>query len=416
MSIRKSLLSKALVIMISSILLAVTLIGDIALPAAKAEASIPEPSDLVVIHETVRGGFTHPGVGVTKSVLENMREQVIAGQEPWASYYAAMTKSSYASRTVTSNLASAADPSKPKNVAVNSKGAFVTDGLSAYTQALMYYITGDEVYRANAMAIIRIWEQMDPAQYTYFTDSHIHMGVPLNRMVTAAEILRYTVARNGALSWTEADTAKFTSNLIVPMTETFLHGNNYFMNQHLYPLLGAMSGYIFTDNMDRYKEGVEWFTVNKTAVDQGQNGAIRQLFRLVTEDAVTGEQLETPRVQHVEMGRDQAHGAGDLTNVEILGRLLDAQGTKVDPADGTLSTADNAVTAYAFLGNRILKAADYFAQYMLGYDTPWTPVVARYDAEGNPVIYKVLSGAYRGGSAAMYTASIITINTAWGWI
>ncbi|WP_052429636.1 S-layer homology domain-containing protein [Paenibacillus borealis] len=396
MSIRKSLLSKAFVIMISSILLAVTLIGDIALPTAKAEVSVPEPSDLVVIHETVRGGFTHPGVGVTKSVLENMREQVIAGQEPWNSYYAAMTKSSYASRTVTSTQASAADPAKPKSVAVNSKGAFVTDGLSAYTQALMYYITGDEVYRANAMAIIRIWEQMDPAQYTYFTDSHIHMGIPLNRMVTAAEILRYTGARNEALSWTEADTAKFTSNLIVPMTETFLHGNNYFMNQHLYPLLGAMSGYIFTDNIDRYKEGVEWFTVNRTAVDQGQNGAIRQLFRLVTEDAVTGEQLETPRVQHVEMGRDQAHGAGDLTNVEILGRLLDAQGTKVDPADGTLSTADNAVTAYAFLGNRILKAADYFAQYMLGYDTPWTPVVARYDAEGNPVIYKVLSGAYRG--------------------
>lgn len=396
MSIRKSLLSKAFVIMISSILLAVTLMGDMALPAAKAEASIPEPTDLVIIHETVRGGFTHPGVGVTKSVLENMREQVIAGQEPWNSYYAAMTKSSYASRTVTSNLASAADPGKPKSIAVNSKGAFVTDGLSAYTQALMYYITGDEVYRANAMAIIRIWEQMDPAQYTYFTDSHIHMGIPLNRMVTAAEILRYTGARNGALSWTEADTAKFTSNLIVPVTETFLHGNNYFMNQHLYPLLGAMSGYIFTDNADRYKEGVEWFTVNRTAVDQGQNGAIRQLFRLVTEDAVTGERLGTPRVQHVEMGRDQAHGAGDLTNVEILGRLLDAQGTKVDPADGTLSTADNAVTAYAFLGNRILKAADYFAQYMLGYDTPWTPVVARYDAEGNPVIYKVLSGAYRG--------------------
>lgn len=396
MRIRKSLFSKVFVIMLSSILLAVTLIGDIVLPAAKAEESIPEPSDLVVIHETVSNGFTHPGVGVTKSILENMREQVIAGQEPWTSYYAAMTKSPYASRTVTSNLASAADPAKPKSTAVNSKGAFVIDGLSAYTQALMYYITGDEVYRANAMAIIRIWEQMDPAQYTYFTDSHIHMGIPLNRMVTAAEILRYTGARNGTLSWTEADTAKFTSNLIVPMTETFLHGNNYFMNQHLYPLLGAMSGYIFTDNMDRYKEGVEWFTVNRTAVDQGQNGSITQLFRLVTEDAVTGEQLETPRVQHVEMGRDQAHGAGDLTNVEILGRLLDAQGTKVDPADGTLSTADNAVTAYAFLGNRILKAADYFAQYMLGYDTPWTPVVARYDAEGNPVIYKVLSGAYRG--------------------
>ncbi|MNB74293.1 Endo-1,4-beta-xylanase A precursor [compost metagenome] len=402
MSIRKSLLSKAFVIMLSGILLSVTLIGDVVLPQAQADDSVPEPTDLVVIHETVSNGFTHPGVGLTKDILENMREQVIAKKEPWYSYYVAMTKSPYASRNfASSNQTDSTDPTKPRSMDFNSQSynsRFIADGLRAYTQALMYYTTGDEVYRYNAMRLIRTWSRLDPAQYKYFTDAHIHTGIPLNRMVTAAEILRYSDSDglDPALLWTEADTANFTTNLINPVIETFQHSNGYFMNQHLYPLLGAMSGYIFTDNMDRYNEGVEWFTVNATAADQGQNGSIKQLFRLVTEDAVTGEKLETPRVQHVEMGRDQAHGAGDLTNVEILGRLLDAQGTKVDPDNGTLSTADNAVTAYAFLGNRILKAADYFARYMLGYDTPWTPVVARYDTDGNPVIYKVLSGAYRG--------------------
>ncbi|MHA6530961.1 galactose-binding domain-containing protein [Paenibacillus sp. BAC0078] len=402
MSICKSLLSKAFVIMLSGILLSVTLIGDVVLPQAQADDSVPAPTDLVVIHETVSSGFTHPGVGLTKEILENMRKQVIAKKEPWYSYYVAMTKSSYASRTFASNnQTDSSDPTKPRSLDFNSQSynsRFIADGLRAYTQALMYYTTGDEVYRYNAMRLIRIWSRLDPAQYKYFTDAHIHTGIPLNRMVAAAEILRYSDSDglDPALLWTEADTANFTTNLIHPVIETFQHSNGYFMNQHLYPLLGAMSGYIFTDNMDRYKEGVEWFTVNATAADQGQNGSIKRLFRLVTEDAVTGEKLETPRVQHVEMGRDQAHGAGDLTNVEILGRLLDAQGTKVDPENGTLSTVDNAVTAYAFLGNRILKAADYFARYMLGYDTPWTPVVARYDADGNPVIYKVLSGAYRG--------------------
>lgn len=402
MTTRTSFLSKTLVIMLAGILLSVTLLGPAGTPRALAEDAIPEATDQVVIHETVSNGFTHPGVGVTKAILENMREQVMAGNEPWYSYYAAMTKSPYASRTFTSsNQTDPADPTKPRSLDFSSQGynsRFIADGLRAYTQALMYYTTGDEVYRYNAMRLIRTWSRLDPAQYSYFTDAHIHTGIPLNRMVTAAEILRYSNSEglDPDLLWTDADTANFTNNLIHPVIDTFQHHNGYFMNQHLYPLLGAMAGYIFTDNTDRYKEGVEWFTVNKTALDQGQNGSIKQLFRLVTEDAVTGEKLETPRVQHVEMGRDQAHGAGDITNAEILGRLLDAQGTRVDPEDGTYSTADDAVNVYEFLGNRILKASDYFARYMLGYDTPWTPVVARYDADGKPVIYKVLSGAYRG--------------------
>ena len=87
-------------------------------------------------------------------------------------------------------------------------------------------------------------------------------------------------------------------------------------------------------------------------------------------------------VQHVEMGRDQAHGGGDLTNAAIISRLLLAQGTKVDPVDGTVSTKDNAVGPYEFLNDRILAAANYFWQYMLGYDTPWTPVPYSISPDG----------------------------------
>lgn len=354
----------------------------------------------VVIHETVSSGFKHPGVGLTKEILENVRTQVLEKKDPWYSYYQAMLVSSSAAKDVTSSNQSAADPSKPGSDAFDSQGInsrFIADGLKAYTQALLYYITGDETYRGNALHIIRIWSQMDPAKYKYFQDAHIHTGIPLNRMVTAAEILRYTSYRTESLKWTEQDTADFTNHLITPVIETFQHDNNHFMNQHTYPLLGAMAGYIFTDNRERYNEGVEWFTVNKTAVDQGINGSIQALFRLVDTDAVTGEKLTTPRVQHVEMGRDQAHGGGDLNNAAILSRLLLAQGTKVDPVKGTVSTANNAVNSYQFLNNRILSAADYFSRYMLGYDTPWTPVTASMDPDGKPlIIYKQLSEMYRG--------------------
>jgi hypothetical protein len=352
------------------------------------------------INETIdASGFKHPGVGLTKEMLENVRAQVLAQQEPWNTHFNAMLLSANASKTVTSSNASGSDPTKPGSLAFSSQGfngKFIADGQKAYTQALLYYITGDETYRANAMRIIRIWAQMDPAQYVYFVDSHIHTGIPLSRMVAAAEILRYTSCQTAALEWTEQDTAMFTNNLITPVIETFQHTNYRFMNQHLYPLLGAMSGYIFTGNRDRYNEGVEWFTVNRTAEDQGQNGAIKALFRLVEKNDLTGEAV-TPVVQHVEMGRDQAHGGGDITNAGILARLLNGQGTKVDPVNGTASTAANAVGPYEFLNDRILDAAEFFGRFMTGDQPPWVPTASHTDANGVPtVVYREIAPAYRG--------------------
>ncbi len=352
------------------------------------------------ISETVdASGFKHPGVGLTKDMLENMRAQVLAQKEPWNTHFNAMLTSGAASKTINSSN-QGSDPTKPAVYAFNSQGVeskFIADSLKAYTQAILYYVTGDEVYRSNAMRLIRIWAQMDPNQYAYYNDAHIHSGIPLNRMVTAAEILRYSSCQTADLQWTDQDTENFTTNLITPVIEVLQHKNSYFMNQHLYPLLGAMAGYIFTGNKERYEEGVEWFTVNKTAIDQGQNGAIKQLFRLVDKNDATGESVDPPVVQHVEMGRDQAHGAGDVTNMEILARLLIGQGTKVDPVDGTLSTAPNAVGPYEFLNDRILDAAEFFGKYMMGYDVPWVPTASHTDANGNPtVIYRQLAGGYRG--------------------
>ncbi|MDF2645596.1 MAG: hypothetical protein K0Q73_1401, partial [Paenibacillus sp.] len=365
----KSMLS----LLVSICVLAMILPTAAGVAAAETTAQSMFTDYQPTINEVIdASGFKHPGIGLTKDILENMRSQVRAQKEPWNTYFNQMLLSSAAAKGVTSSNQSGTDPTKPASDAFNSQSfdsKFIADALKAYTQAILYVVTGDETYRKNAMHIIRIWSQMDPAKYVYFTDAHIHTGIPLNRMATAAEILRYTSTQTEELKWTDKDTADFTNNLITPVIETFQHTNYRFMNQHLYPLIGAMAGYIFTGNKDRYKEGVEWFTVNKTVVDQGQNGAIKQLFRLVDKNDLTGEPVNPPVVQHVEMGRDQAHGAGDVTNAEILARLLLAQGTKVDPVEGTVSLAPNAVGPYEFLNDRILDAAEYFAKFMIGYDT-----------------------------------------------
>lgn len=345
-------------------------------------------------------GFTHPGVGLTAPILENAKAQIAAGAQPWSTYYEAMRTSPAAALGATSSNASASDSTKVDSDAFNSQSfnsRFIADGLKAYTQALMYVFTGEQVYRSNAMSIIRIWEQMDPAKFAVFPDSHIHTGIPLQRMVTAAELLRYGSCASDAHPWTTADTEKFTANLVRPVIETFQHDQNHFMNQHTYPLMGAMAGYIFMDDKQRYDEAVEWFTVNASANDQGFNGSVKRLFRLVERDDATGEPLAQPRVQHIEMGRDQAHGGGDITNAYLLARMMMAQGTKVDPVAGTPSAASNAVGPYEFLDDRILATADYFWRFMLGYDTEWTPVGYAISADGTiRDTYDHISNQYRG--------------------
>lgn len=373
---------------------AVLLLQTLGLPfnSTASPASAEEALPVTITESVDAAGFTHPGIGVSAASLRTASEMVRTGTEPWKSYYAAMTETPFAARDFrTSNAGTA--PDQPGTVAFNSQGVqgkLIRDAFGAYTQAVLYVVTGDPVYRENGLRVIRTWSNMDPSQYTYYPDAHIHSGVPLYRLVAAAEILRSTSVPAGYtaydLGWNDQDTAKLTSNLITPMTETFLHTNWRYMNQHAYPLTGSIAGYIFTGNRERYAEAVEWYTVNPDTVRPEQNGSMAALFPLIKADNPLNP-YGTDFVQHQEMGRDQAHAWDGISVHGMLARFLGVQGTKVDPAAGTISTASNAVTAYDFLGKRLLKAADTFTGYMLGYDIPWI------DTTGGP---GQLSEAYRG--------------------
>ncbi len=392
--------AKRIVWMAVSVAIAMTLIP---LPGQDAMA---DPIDTIVtsyqpvISESIdANGFKHPGVGFTKAQLENMRAQVLAKKEPWYTHFNMMLNSASASRTRGIANIDASDPTKPRIYGLDSQGAqglFKTDALTAYTQAILYYVTGDPVYRAKVMQIIRLWGQMDPSRYAYYTDSHIHTGIPLQRMTGAAEIIRYTSTQDPALVWTDEDTQKFSANLIVPTIQTFNNCNCRFMNQHLYTTIAKMSGSIFMGDREGYNQAVEWFTVNKDAPDPAWTGSIERLFRLVTKNDATGEAIP-PQIQHVEMGRDQAHGAGDLTNSQILARMMMAQDTKVDPVAGTPSTESNAVGPYEFLDDRLLAVHELFGKWMVGYDIPWVPVAMSVNPDGSiRAMYTNVSWSYRG--------------------
>jgi hypothetical protein len=392
---------RRIVCMAFSVGIATTLVplpGQVAMAADPIDTMVT--SYQPVISESIdANGFRHPGVGLTKETLETMRAQVLAKKEPWNTHFNMMLKSGKASRTVGISNVNAADPTQPRILGIDSQGAngqFIADSLTAYTQAILYYVTGDDVYRANAMRIIRLYEKMDPSRYVYFVDSHIHTGIPLSRMTAAAEILRYTSTQTPALEWTDDDTVKFSANLVTPVIQTFDNCNCRFMNQHLYTTIAKMSGSIFMGDRDGYNTAVEWFMVNKDAPDPAWTGSIKQMFRTVTRNDATGEAIP-PQIQHVEMGRDQAHGAGDLTNSEILARMMMSQGTKVDPVAGTPSTASDAVGPYEFMDDRLLAVHELFGKFMIGYEIPWVPVAMSVNPDGSiRAMYTSVSQSYRG--------------------
>ncbi len=361
---------------------------------------MPVVTDQIQIHETVVNGFVHPGIGLTKGMLEDARAQVLAKRDPWYSGFVKFAASSRSSKNVGIANQSKDDPSRPamdafENAAV--EGRLKTDSDVALRQTLMYWFTGDETYRANAMRIVRLWSKMDPEKYKAYNEVYIHCSFAFKDMIVVAELLRSMDSPNAELAWTEQDTADFSNNFVSPGVTNFFNFNGWFMNQNGFPYAPAIAGAIFKSDPQDYALRVERFTVNKDGPNKGSSFSIKDLARLVDTNAQTGEKVDTPQVQLMEMGRDQAHAGDDMTIFTTIARILNSQGTKVDPVDGTVSTAANAVGPYEFLDDRILTAGDYFCRFMLGYDTPWIP--APYDIAPDGEIRRIyprIADNYRG--------------------
>ncbi len=352
-------------------------------------------------------GFKHPGIRFTKDSLENLRAQVIAGAEPWASYFEGMRRLRWAQPSYRSGNDNGSG--YPRNPIIDNNGkvaTFIDDAQAALTQSVLYFITGDERYRAVAMRILSIYSHMSPTGVHYFADVHIKMGQPIYHMTAAAEILRATAAVTPSLQWTQEMTNNYVNNFLTPQLNAYIRKNHYFMNQFSYALIGNVAASIFSDDTAGYAQAVEWATVNATAQNQGWNGSIKQVFRWMTQNDATGEPLATPRVQLAEMGRDQPHAIGNVDSLFIISQIISSQGTKVDPVDGTPSTASDAVDPVHFNDDALLQGYIEFLKYNFGEDIEWTPMAISILPDGTfDSIYRRVNAQQRGRlSANVYAA------------
>ncbi|MGM9550826.1 MAG: stalk domain-containing protein [Clostridia bacterium] len=324
-----------------------------------------KPEAVEVIDEET--GIVHPGVGLTKNNLDVMQKRVREGTEPWLGAFESFAKTGRSSKTpfIRWNGEDEYINIPWNNTGYNHGRWMAEDGSTAFNQAVMWYITGDEVYRKNAMYILRGWSQMQSISALY--DEQIRVSVGVLKMCAAAEILRYADCENEELNWTDDDTAKFTHML--ELTKDKYDRWWHFMNQHVMCTNAMMASGIFRNNLEDYAKGVERITANKESTSP-RSGSINMQIRKVTKNIVTGEEVE-PNIQVVEMGRDMGHAYGNVDCMGTSAAIIYYQGTLVSNETGEIDP--EGVNIFNYLDDRLLAGVNYILKYNLGNQVEYIP-------------------------------------------
>lgn len=133
--------------------------------------------------------FNHPGVLVGKAQLDTVRKNATAGREPWLAAYLAMRDSEYGSYKYRARpYGTVSCP------AGNKAGRGCTeereDAVAAYTQALLFGITGKRQHAVKAREILDAWS----ARLTRHTGDNagLQAGWTGTTWARAAELVRHT--------------------------------------------------------------------------------------------------------------------------------------------------------------------------------------------------------------------------------
>jgi hypothetical protein len=136
-------------------------------------------------------GFTHPGVLVSEAQLDAVRERVTAGKQPWLSAYLAMRDSKYGSYKYRPEPYASVDcpggdhADRPAHGCVEER----QDAIAAYTQALLFSVTGKQQHAVKAREIMDAWSAT-MRRHTE-EDSGLQTGWAGSTWARAAEIIRY---------------------------------------------------------------------------------------------------------------------------------------------------------------------------------------------------------------------------------
>src|SRR5262249_52808096 len=151
-------------------------------------------------------GFVHPGVLVNREQLAEIKKRVATGIEPQKSAFAALAGSKLGALDYTPHPRDVVECGSYSRPDLGCKDE-QADSEAAYAQALLWAITGNKTYAANAIRIMNAWSST-------LTGGHTNNNGPVQASWAgavwprAAEIIRYSNA-----GWPDAEIARFQNML-----------------------------------------------------------------------------------------------------------------------------------------------------------------------------------------------------------
>ncbi|MEV5607247.1 alginate lyase family protein [Streptomyces sp. NPDC052225] len=156
------------------------------------------------------GPFTHPGVLVDKAQLTAARDHVARKEEPWLSAYKEMSTSKYADldyKAKPYDVVECPFDTRPGQGCVEER----EDAIAAYTQALLWNVTGKKAHADKAVQIMDAWS--DTVKDHTEGNAGLQAAWAATSWAKAAELMQYTYD-----GWPDGEELKFQRML----RETYL--------------------------------------------------------------------------------------------------------------------------------------------------------------------------------------------------
>ncbi|NBE51960.1 alginate lyase family protein [Streptomyces boluensis] len=196
--------------------------------------------------------FRHPGVLVDRAQLDLAKQRVAAGDEPWTGAYRAMARSRYADdgyQARPERVVECPPDTRPGHGCVEER----EDAVAAYTQALLWYVTGDVAHAVKATEIMDSWS----AEITDHTEGNAGLQTAWagSTWARTGEIVRATYE-----GWPKARAERFARMLRQVYLPEVAGGKAEFNGNWDLTMADAALGIaVFLDDHEAFDEAVQRF-------------------------------------------------------------------------------------------------------------------------------------------------------------